>query len=89
MDEFQIKMFDNQKNMGIDIAEIKVSLAYHIKRTDLLEESVELSRAHLDKDLKPIKAHVVLVNNTLKIFGGITIIVGFIAAIMEIYSYIK
>lgn len=70
-----------------DIGEIKADLKYHIKRCDLLEESVTLLRTSVENDLKPIKAHVVFLNNTLKLVGAVGFVVGLIAGLSEILSY--
>jgi hypothetical protein len=88
MDKVLVGILESQKDMAVDISAIKVSLEYHIKRTNLLEESVKIAKEQLASDMKPIRAHVTLVNNTLKLFGGFSILIGTIAAIMEIYSYI-
>lgn len=66
-----------------DISEIKtitakqqVSLDYHIKRTDLLEEKLE-----------PVESHVKLISAFFKIIGGIAVIAGIVSVIIQVLSY--
>lgn len=61
MDEIKSKL----DKISDDIVEIKITLAsqavdvaHHIKRSDLLEEKLEVLKQGLDADLKPIKDHV-------------------------------
>ncbi len=89
MDEFSIKMLENQQAMAVDIKEIKVSLDYHIKRTNLLEESIGLAKQQLEIDLKPIKAHVALLNIVLKLGGALSFILVFIAGVLKILDFLK
>lgn len=84
-----LDILNSQKEMAVDISEIKTSLSYHIKRTDLLEDSVKIAREQLEKDMRPIKAHITLVNNSLKIIGGIAVLIGIVSGILEIFSYLR
>ena len=66
-----------------DIGEIKettakqqVSLDYHIKRTDMLEEKLE-----------PVEAHVHMISSVFKIIGGIAVVAGIVSVIIQILSY--
>ena len=47
-------LIDSEARQQVDIAEIKKDLAYHIKRTDLLENEVKDSIVALDR-LKALK----------------------------------
>lgn len=60
-------MKDNEKIDKImeDIAEIKVDLATHIKRTDQNEENMAMLR----EEFKPVKSHVTFMNNTAKVIA--------------------
>lgn len=59
-------------------------LRYHIKRTDLLEESVSLLR----KQFTPVKKHVDIINGACKIavcsVGVVGTIIGIIAGLMAL-----
>lgn len=65
------RLLDQTEKLTDTIAAIQVILArqeehleHHIKRTDLLEESVEMLR----NEIKPIKSHVEFVNKLCKFF---------------------
>lgn len=70
------KISDDMTDIKVTIAKQQVSLDDHIKRTNMLEESVEF----LYDEIKPIKLHVSQVSAILKFLGivasGITAIVG-------------
>lgn len=76
--EEQFKEINNKiDRISEDMTDVKVILArqeenisHHIKRTDLLEENVELLRDEMRKDLSPIKRHVQTVNNLLLFIGA-------------------
>lgn len=80
----RLERIENKLDKVVDeISEIKettakqqVSLDYHIKRTDLLEEKLE-----------PVEAHVQLVSSLFKIIGGIAVIAGIVSVIFQILSY--
>lgn len=94
-------MIDNQSKMSTDMVDMKVlltkqeeNLSYHIKRTNLLEEQVAINKKEyivllekIDKDLKPIKAHVAVINASLKIIGGLSVILSIGASVVKILSY--
>ena len=82
-----LKILENQTEMAKDIGELKADVKYHIKRTDLLEESIDLDRQQLKKDLAPIKKHVTFVNTTLKIIGALGFIIGLAAGIAQLLDY--
>ena len=88
MDEFQIKVLENQQSMAVDIAEIKVSLEYHIKRTDLLEDAVALAKQQLELDLSPIKSHINTINIVLKLLGGLSLLLGIAAGIFKVIEFL-
>lgn len=60
----------------------ELNLEIHIKRTNLLEESVGLLR----QDLRPVERHVDYVHGALKFIGIISIVVGIFAAVKELLS---
>lgn len=88
------RILDKQDNMAQDIGDIKVNLQYHIKRTDLLEESVDLHKKEfkvlmekLGQDIEPVKKHILVINMILKGFGGLAVIISAIVGIIKIISY--
>ncbi len=83
------KILEKQIEMASDIGEIKSDLNYHVKRTDLLEESVSLAKQQLEVDLAPIKAHVLLLNTVLKLAGGLSIALGVITGIIKIVAFFR
>lgn len=85
--DIMLKILENQSGMAKDIGELKADVKYHIHRTDLLEESMNLDRQTLKKDLAPIKKHVQLVDATLRILGAIGFIIGLAAAIVQLLDY--
>lgn len=76
------RIFDKIDKISEDIYEINISLAKntisleeHIRRTNLLEE-----------EIKPVKAHVNLVESIFKIIGFLSIISGIVVAIYEVWK---
>lgn len=76
----KVDKLDNKiDNIADDIVHIKVtsakqqeSLNYHIKRSDLNEENIEILR----EEVKPIKKHVDQVSGILKFLGVFSTILG-------------
>ena len=92
--EFITRIADKQDLMADDISEIKISIQYHIKRTNLLEELVELNKEQnkalfekLDKELAPVKSQVLIFNAGLKIIAGVSIVVSIVAGIVKVISF--
>lgn len=79
MDERMEKVLETLTEIQIDIAEIKKDVAYHIKRTDLNEENVE----RIVEALKPIQAHVALMQLIAKSSAGL------IAFLGSVFAFIK
>lgn len=86
------KIYKKQEEMAQDISEIKVILGkqevnidYHIKRTNLLEESVTLLRG----DLKPVEDHVKFMQGGLKLVGLIALGLSIVVSVFKIISYIQ
>lgn len=55
-----------------------VSLADHIRRTELLEAQ-----------LKPVERHVVMVHGAFKLIGILALLGGILGAIVEFLTYVK
>lgn len=60
----------------------ELNLEIHIKRTNLLEESVELLR----QDLRPVERHVDYIHGALKFIGIVSLIVGIFVAIKDLIA---
>jgi hypothetical protein len=76
--------FSRLEKMAEDIAEMKVTsagqakdIAYHIKRTDLLEERTE----QLATELKPVAEHVQQLRGGWMLIVGVGTLVGIAAAV--------
>jgi hypothetical protein len=90
--EFLDKVYDKQERMADDITEIKItlveqhaSLKEHIRRSDLLEEHLELVRA----EIAPVQAHVNKVQGAVKLAFGISGLVALLAGIIRIIEFIR
>lgn len=75
-----------------DIGEIKITMAkveenlrHHIYRTELAEENIKLLR----EQFEPVETHVKQVEGALKIFGGLSVLVGIIVGIVEVIRFIR
>lgn len=91
MNEWLIKYLEDIKDVGLktqeDISEIKITLAahkesldYHIRRTDLLEEQIELMRG----ELEPVQDHVKGIKFLAKVIGVVSLLVGILVGLFEI-----
>lgn len=56
------------------------SLADHIRRTELAEESIKMLRT----DFKPVQKHIYMVNGILKFIGFLTVVASLTVAILKI-----
>lgn len=61
------KMSEMMSEIQVSQARTEVSIVEHIRRTDLLEENMEL----IKKDMAPVKEHVAKVNLVAKIVAGV------------------
>ena len=68
------KMDIKLNSMDLSLLRNTISLEQHVKRCDLIE-----------KDLKPIKQHIVVYNAIFKILTFSALIIGIIAGIYEIF----
>lgn len=80
IDQVELLLLTQLEKVGEAITGIQLilskqeqNLAHHIKRTDLLEESVDLLRTQI----QPIERHVHFVNQACKVFATV---MGFAAA---------
>lgn len=84
MDPNQLdRIADKIEEIRADIAEIKVDLRYHIKRTDLLDDDLKQQR----KELKPVVKHVEQMQgalNLVKVLGVILSVVLAVAAVVAL-----
>jgi uncharacterized protein YoxC len=77
------RIADKIEEIRADIAEIKVDLRYHIKRTDLLDDDLKQQR----KELKPVVKHVEQMQgalNLVKVLGVILSVVLAVAAVVAL-----
>ena len=65
----------------VDVAKNTVSLDEHIKRTNLLEESMNGIR----EEMKPVQRHVDAVNTILKLIGFLAVIAGAITGLISFF----
>jgi cob(I)alamin adenosyltransferase len=77
------------ETIASDIVEIKITsakhneaLIYHIKRSDLNEENIEMLR----KEFEPIKAHVAATNGVLKFIAVCSSIFGIIFGFLKLFK---
>ena len=79
--EGKLDKLDNRlDSMDIHLARQGKDLSYHIKRTDLLEESVK----EVKKELEPIKAHVSRVDGALRFLGVISLLISILGGILKL-----
>ena len=64
---------EHMSNIDVTLAMQHVSLAEHIRRTELLEN-----------DIIPIKSHVAMVHGGLKVLGVIALVLGIIVSIIKV-----
>lgn len=65
----------------VHLAEIKIDLKHHMKRTELLEDEVREWR----KDIEPVQEHITVVTGIGRLLGLLAIIAGGIAAVISLY----
>lgn len=92
--DFLNRMYERQEKMAEDINDIKTILSrqeeqlkLHIYRTDLAEQNIEMLRTEFKTEITPVKTHTQFVNALMKLVGGIAIIVGLIAGIVELIKF--
>jgi len=71
------KVVDQIGEINATTAKQQVSLDYHIKRTDLLEEK-----------LKPVEDHVALVGSFFRLIGGLSVVSLIVAAVVAVLDYV-
>jgi hypothetical protein len=61
----------------------EINLSMHMKRSEHLETIME----HIQKEeLNPIKKHIHMIEGGLKVLGGLSIISGFLALVLKLFS---
>lgn len=71
---------DELKTINITLALQHKSLEEHMRRTELTEKAVET----LKLELKPIQKHIITVEGSFKVIGGIGFLLGATLTILEI-----
>lgn len=79
-------LVDSVADLRVIVAKQEENIRYHIKRTDLLEQQVEISKKEFLENIKPIQKHVVYVETFLKIMGGLAVLVGIFESVKNIIS---
>ncbi len=75
---------DNLTESGKTMVKIQENLADHIRRTELLEKSVQT----LESAIKPIEAHVLIFNGIVKLVGFAGLVVGIILGVVRIINHV-
>lgn len=71
---------ESLQDISITLAKQEVSLETHIKRTNLLEERVELLR----EEMRPVEQHVFYMHGALKALGILSLLIGVLATIKHL-----
>lgn len=79
LDKINCKLDDVIKVQIEQAADLK----HHIYRTDLNEKHLKM----LEDELKPVKAHVNLVNGVLRGIGGLAVLGSIVKAAIELISF--
>lgn len=74
LDKIQQELQEFREESKVQFAIIVKDLAYHIKRTNLLEAKLE-----------PVEKHVTFINTLLKVLLGLAAIVGTIAGMLRVF----
>jgi hypothetical protein len=81
LDEKLDKITDKLNSIDITLVKQEMNLQEHMKRTEL----AEISLGVLKDELKPVQAHVLIMNNIFKVIGVLTTFLGFIGAIIKTF----
>lgn len=83
------KLDDRLDQIDKILVKQEVNIDSHIQRTRIAEENIQLIR----DELKPVKKHVAMVNNTMKVLGvlfsGLVVIAGAIASVVKVLEYLS
>ena len=71
-------------NVDKTLIKQEVSLAEHIRRTELAEEAIKILKSSID----PINRHVHMVEGALKMIGGLSILLGIITTLLKLMGAI-
>jgi hypothetical protein len=74
------KLDDRLDSMDKTLVKQEANLAEHMRRTEVLEESVEYIRK---SELKPIQNHVVMVEGVIKFIGFLSVVLGIIQVVIK------
>lgn len=69
-------------NMNVIQGQQHITLQDHTRRSETLEKLYEMLR----EELQPVKTHVAQIEGALKFLGGMAVLVGMIAGLMQIVS---
>lgn len=74
------KIQEHMASVDVTLAKQEVSLAEHMKRSDLLEESVSFLR----KDFTPVQRHVIIVTGLLRLIGVLSALLVIAVSLKEL-----
>lgn len=75
------KLDSRLDSIGITLIKQGKDLSFHIKRTNLLEESLKETQ----KDIKPIQKHVEHVKGVIQAMGVLSVVVALVSGILKIF----
>lgn len=80
------KMDERLDRIDVTTAKQGVVLEEHVKRTNALEAKIDVHETKVEKELAPIRKHIALVKAIGLILAGLGGLVGFLAALKEIFG---
>lgn len=75
------KIDERVDRIDVTLAKQEVVLEEHVRRTDLLEGTIQAHEDKIEKELAPIRKHINLVKAVGIIIGGIGGLLGFLATL--------
>lgn len=69
------KLDDRLDKLDLTLVRNTISLEEHSRRCDLLE-----------KDLKPVKKHVLIIETSFKLIGALSVVIAIVAGLCEIFK---
>lgn len=78
------KIIENINDSKVDIAQMKVDIAHHIKRTDLLEQDLRTQSTHTEEFKDEFLKHTSKVRGATIFIGALIPVIGVIIAAINI-----
>jgi len=76
------RLAESHSKLNVIVAKQEENLKAHMKRSDMLEESLDILR----KDFKPIQSHVAAVSGVVKAIGIVASIAAIARVLIELFS---